>query len=337
MTQKIIIRIPNWLGDAVMASPAVWDLAEQYPDTEITVFGLPLTVSVFQHSPFKNIKLLVYDREGIHKNMMGMMSVSARLHQQSFDIGYLLTHSVSSVLIFQFGGIERRIGYRKGWNRLFLRGSKMQPENAAHQSQRYYYLLHTTTPDRLQAKIYLSKDEIKQANRFLKQNKIPTDKPIIGMAVGASYGSAKCWLPERYAEVGKWCINELGAHVLLFGSNKELGTIQHVHDEISGHSTILAGNKSLRESFALASMCNVMLCNDSGMMHAASAVGTKVIAMIGPTDPTDTSPLGDGHTLINKNVECSPCLKRDCPLKHHKCMTQIDVSDVTEAIQESIV
>lgn len=333
MAQKIIIRIPNWLGDAVMASPAVWDLATQHPEAEITLLGLPLTVSVFQHSPFSNIKLLVYDREGIHKNFLGMMSIASRLQQQTYDLGYLLTHSVSSAFLFQQGGIERRIGYRKGWNRLLLRGSKPQPQQAQHQSQRYYYLIHNTVPERLTAKIYLSKDEIKQANHFLALQSIAKEKPIIGMAVGASFGSAKCWLPERYAEVGKRCMDEFGAHILLFGSPKELPAIQQVQQHIGSRCTVLAGHVSLRESFALASLCQMMVCNDSGMMHAATAVGTKVIAIIGPTNPIDTAPMGEGHILINKRVECAPCLKRECPLGHHQCMTSVEAEDVMNVLQ----
>jgi len=258
------------------------------------------------------------------------------LQQQRYDIGYLLTHSVSSALIFQLGGIERRTGYRHGWNRLFLRGSKTQPQNAHHQSQRYYYLIHNTVPERLSAKIYLSKDEIQQANRFLSKHTVSKEKPIIGMAVGASFGSAKCWLPERYAETGKWCVNELGAHILLFGSVKEIETVNQVQQRIGNHCTVLAGQVSLRESFALASLCSVMVCNDSGMMHAAAAVGTNVIAVIGPTNPVDTAPMGEGHILINKHVECAPCLKRECPLGHHQCMTSVEVQDVQEAVQKSL-
>ena len=119
MTHKIIIRIPNWLGDAVMASPAIWDLIEQHPDSEITLLGLPLTVSVFQHSPY-NITFMVYDREGMHKGTWGMMNMAARLRKVKYDLGYLMTHSVSSALIFKYGNVKKRIAYGKGFNRLFI-------------------------------------------------------------------------------------------------------------------------------------------------------------------------------------------------------------------------
>ncbi len=332
MGQKIIIRLPNWLGDAVMASPAVWDYITKHRDDKIVLFGLPLTVSVFQHSPYTNIELMVYDRDGIHQGFGGMVSIAARLQKQRYDRGYLLTRSFSSALLFRLGNVYQRTAYPQGFNRLFLHHTKKPPQEAVHQSQRYYYLLNGEVPHSLPPKIYLSDNEKTRAQQFIDTNRIDPSKPIIGMAVGAAFGTAKRWLPERYAEVGRWCVEEFGAMVLLFGSKKEFDVVNEVHKAIGKKSIALAGGTSLRDAFALAKRCDVMLCNDSGMMHTASAVGTQVIAMIGPTNPTDTAPLGKGHTLINKRVDCAPCLKRECPLGHHKCMTEIGVDEVKDTV-----
>ena len=156
---------------------------------------------------------------------------------------------------------------------------------------------------------------------------------VIGLSPGAAYGTAKRWLPERFAESANRLAGELGAAVAIFGSKEERALCESVAASITSPAKNFAGETSLAEFIDLAAACRVYLTNDSGAMHIASALGVPTVAVFGATDDQTTGPTGLLAKVVREPVECSPCLKRECPIDH-RCMTRVDASRVAEAALE---
>jgi heptosyltransferase-2 len=156
---------------------------------------------------------------------------------------------------------------------------------------------------------------------------------VIGVSPGAAYGSAKRWLPERFAETANRVARETGSAVAIFGSKDERGLCDIIASAISVPVRNFAGETTLGEFIELAAACRVYLTNDSGAMHIASALGVPTIAVFGATNHLTTGPTGALARVIREPVECSPCLKRECPIDH-RCMTRVETARVADAALE---
>ncbi len=159
-------------------------------------------------------------------------------------------------------------------------------------------------------------------------------KRLIGVSPGAAYGTAKRWLPERFAEAAATLATARGASIALFGSKDERALCQQVAELLKGHHvTNYAGQTTLAQFMDLAAGCEVFLTNDSGAMHIASALGVPTVAIFGATDDAATGPTGPLARVVREPVECSPCLLRECPIDH-RCMTRVSASRVVREAQE---
>ena len=152
---------------------------------------------------------------------------------------------------------------------------------------------------------------------------------VIGVSPGAAYGTAKRWLPERFAESANRVAGELGAAVAIFGSKDERDLCESVAASITAPVKNFAGETTLAEFIDLAAACRLYLTNDSGAMHIASALGVPTVAIFGATDDQTTGPTGPLAKVVREPVECSPCLKRECPIDH-RCMTRVSSTRVAE-------
>jgi heptosyltransferase II len=152
---------------------------------------------------------------------------------------------------------------------------------------------------------------------------------IVGISPGAAYGTAKRWLPERFAEAATTVARELGASVAIFGSKDERAWCAAIAAAIPVPVHNFAGETTLAEYIDLAAACRVYLTNDSGGMHVASALGVPTVAIFGATDDTTTGPTGPLARVVREPVECSPCLKRECPIDH-RCMTRVSADRVAK-------
>ena len=152
---------------------------------------------------------------------------------------------------------------------------------------------------------------------------------VIGVSPGAAFGSAKRWLPERFAEAADRVAAELGASVAIFGSKDERELCAAVASMLRAPAKNFAGETSLADFIDMAAACRVYLTNDSGAMHIASALGVPTVAVFGATDDVATGPTGPLSRVVREPVECSPCLKRECPIDH-RCMTRVDAARVAQ-------
>jgi len=348
--KKILIRGVNWIGDAVLTIPAIRAVREAFPDAHISLLVKSWVAEIFKGNPDINEIIIYEDR---FSSVTGKFRLAKILRSRGFNTAILLQNAFDAAMMAWLSRIPERIGYRRDWRRLLLTKAVPVKKDLLKQHHVYYYLnllkeSLNIAPVNTEPILYLDKEEIQEAKALLTQSLHLNHKsPLIGINPGATYGSAKRWLPERFAELIQRTINELDGRVVLFGSKSEVEITKEITEKITQNadhrsqitdyaSRILnmTGKTNLRQLAALISECDVFITNDSGPMHIASALFVPIVAIFGSTDRTVTGPFGRGHKIISKDVACSPCLERECPEKHLKCMTEITTEDVFSALKE---
>ncbi|MEN9343727.1 MAG: putative lipopolysaccharide heptosyltransferase [Chlamydiota bacterium] len=335
--KRIIVRMPNWIGDLVMATPILADLRRAYPQAEITAMCRAPMCELLQEDPHID-ELFCFSRSSPFSRRKERRNVIKKLKNGKYDVGILLTHSFSSAWWFWVGGVKRRIGYRSNMRSWLLTDPLSFPENLnrQHLVATYKQLLQpldialSSTPPCL----YLKESEKEEARELLAEFKIPKGSTIVGINPGATYGSAKCWLKERFQEVAEKLLKDPTIHVVFFGDTSTAPLVREICSHLPSRTVNLAGKTSLRELTALISLCTLLLTNDSGPMHIADAVETPLIALFGSTSDTVTGPYRKG-TVIHKHVSCSPCYERVCPIDF-RCMREISASEVYDAIMNQL-
>lgn len=329
---NIIVRMPNWLGDLIMATPILTDLRNHFPHAKITALCQGAVGSIIEKDP--NIDdLISFKRKKKWSLFRSEQDIIPYLKKGQYDLGILLTNSFSSAKMFWDAGIPYRFGFATHWRRLLLTHPIKFPENkdTQHLVKTYKALLYplgipiSNTDPRL----YLTETEIIKSQTQLSEFGIDQDKILIGINPGAAYGSAKCWLPERYHEIAQLLLNNPRVSLIFFGDNQGASLVNMICQSLPKDRVInLAGQTTLRELAAYIKKCDLFLTNDSGPMHMASALDVPLLALFGSTSDQTTSPYKGGK-VIHKHVACSPCYRRECPIDF-RCMKQITVHEVYE-------
>jgi lipopolysaccharide heptosyltransferase II len=337
---KILVRATNWVGDAVMSLPALQAIRGRFPEAEIAILARPWVAELYRNQDCAN-RLMVYDNRGRHRGLLGRERLIRELRAERFDVAMLLQNAFEAAWIAWRARIPERMGYaRDGRSWLLTRRVAVPKRGETPPHESYYYLellrragwiegLPTVEAIRLQVA-----DEARAAaeEKLVAAGARP-GATRIALAPGAAYGSAKCWLPERYAALADSLIGEADADVILFGAPQERGMAERIARSMQKRAVNLAGATSIGELPALLGTCRLFIGNDSGAMHVAGAVGLPVVGIFGPTDPEATRPATPLFTLIREPVDCSPCLLRHCPIDH-RCMTRISAEQVLRAAQE---
>jgi lipopolysaccharide heptosyltransferase II len=318
---EILIRSPNWLGDACMAFPMVRAIKRGRPDAKITVLGPDKLEELWLSMPEVSRYIAKPAKEG-------WFAVARRIKATGvhFDAAVLCTNSTRSTLEIWLAGIPRRVGFKGSFRVKLLNQVIPEPKTGGekqHHAHRYLHIAKCIGAD------------IEQPG--LLDAGVPpvsTDGTIrVGVCAGAEYGPAKRWPLERFAEV----VNQISAkHAQfrwqLFGApgEKEMGEklsamLQATHDNLVGKTRLSELIAKLRE-------CQLLLTNDTGTMHLAAALGIPTVSIFGSTCPIETGPLGDRHTVIQHKVPCSPCFERECPFGHYDCMTKVTPEEVAAAV-----
>jgi heptosyltransferase-2 len=262
-------------------------------------------------------------------------SIIDKLRNGNYDLGILLTHSFSSAWWFWLGKIKYRVGYECNGRKFLLTHHIPFPEKiqTQHLVSTYKMLLEplgipvSDTPPRL----YLSAQQSNEAKELLKKQGIPEGAPIVGINPGATYGSAKCWLPERFREVTERLLQaDPNVYIVYFGDLGTVNLVKEICEGLPQRVVNLAGITSLTQLASLISHCDVLVTNDSGPMHIADAIQTPIVALFGSTSEVVTGPYRSG-TIIHKHVECSPCYQRTCPIDF-RCMKKIEADEVYNAV-----
>jgi heptosyltransferase-2 len=334
--RRILIRSLNWIGDAVMATPAISVIREHFPDAEITILANPMVSQLFLHHPGID-RIITFDRQGKHHGVAGRLRLAAELRKLSFDLAVILPNSFDSALVPWLAGIPDRIGKCSDGRTLLLNGRYHASEGPDNRHEVEYYLNlirhFGISGSCRQPHLFVTSGESDRASALLAECGIQPDDFILGINPGASYGSAKRWYPERFAGVARRLAAEWSARVVIFGGPGEAAIATDIESRLQGTAVNMAGKTSVRELMALIKRCNFFVTNDSGPMHVAAAFDVPLVAIFGSTDHTGTSPYNRKAVVVRNDVECAPCKLRECPTDH-RCMTTITEESVIDAALE---
>lgn len=332
---KILIRATNWVGDAIMSIPALCAIRERWIDAKITILARPGVAELYKGQPFVDC---VMPFSVASRSLLAMERAAVGLRAEQFDCAVLLQNAFSAAWLVWRAKIAERIGYARDGRGILLNRAVKVPKNGeipAHESFYYLELLHRagwleSLPKVTQISLALQAGAAEAAEARLREAGVPAGSKRVAIAPGAAYGSAKCWPPDRFAQVADALVDEFDADVILFGARSEIEICRQIADRMRHRPVVLAGQTSMGELPALFSRCSMFVGNDSGAMHVAAAVGVPVVAVFGSTDPNGTAPVTSRRRVIQHPVACSPCFLRECPIDH-RCMERVTVEDVREA------
>lgn len=334
--KNLLVRMPNWLGDLVMATPVLHDLRQKFPDAKITAMCLTGQSALLENNPHID-ELFCFQRPSGWIHRLHHSDLFDQLRRSHYDAGLLLTNSLTSAWWFWRSGVSNRVGYVDHGRRLLLNYPVWYPHDKekTHQVTLYKLLLapfgisvSDTKPE-----LFVEPEALDTVRTLLRNHGVK-DRPLIGVNPGAAYGTAKCWPPERFKALTQRLLDETDYDIVYFGDHASAPLVNDICRGTRDRLINLAGKTSLSELVAAIQCCTVLLTNDSGPMHIAAALGRPPLALFGSTSDVKTSPYGIGKVL-HKHVECSPCYKRICPIDF-RCMRRIEVDEVFLELQQLV-
>lgn len=343
---NILVRVPNWIGDAVMCLPALMDLRDYFSHAKVTILARPTIGEMLRGHPGVD-EVMIYAHQGEHKGLLGLLNLVRLVRKKQFDRAVLFQNAFEAAVIAWAAGIPSRIGYATDGRSGLLSESVPRPNRISLHHIQYYQrlvLAITRTPGKDRAPQLFLSSEVKNAcEKQFPDVFLPSDSILIGINPGSVYGSAKRWIPERFAEVGDTLVERMTGElpgtplarcVLIGGKGEEL-LGQHIARRMRYEPIVLSGRTTIQELMGVLMRCSVLVTNDTGPMHVAQALGVPVAAVFGSTDPGTTGPHGQPQGVAKVSVRCAPCLLRACPIDH-RCMTQVSVEQVVRVALSQI-
>lgn len=333
---RVVVKAVNWVGDAVITTPALRHLRQSFPHACITVIARPWVAPVYAHNPDID-QLWEADDAGSARDFLRAV---ARIRRERFDLGIAFPNSLRAALLLKLGMVRHRVGYAAGPRRLLLnRPVRMEPRFAdRHQLFHYLHLVEsvsapTTEPPRLVLRAGTA--EQTQVVDLLEHLGIDGRRPLIGLAPGSINSHAKRWPVDRFASLADRLARAADAEILLLGSPRDGDVLDRVASRCASKVHNLNGTIDLGRGIALVERLTGLICNDSGAMHLAAALDVPTVAIFGPTDSKATYPFSESATMVRCEVGCSPCMLRSCP-GDHQCMTGITVDEVFDAFMQTV-
>ncbi|MEN8150090.1 MAG: lipopolysaccharide heptosyltransferase II [Planctomycetota bacterium] len=340
--EKIVVRVPNWVGDVVMCTPALRSIREFWPDSEITVMGLPTGEKILAGSP-RFDRFETYRRNGPDGGLFGRGRIIRRLRKERFDLGILMPNSFSSGWLFWRAGVKRRLGTTYGGRNFTITDAYMPPMEGKRRVPRsmvehYFDLLEEFRVPRGDPKLELFEtEEGKQdAREILGALGVEDDDRLVAIVPGASFGISKMWKSDRFAAVADHLQEQHGLKPLLLGGPGE-EIILHEIETAMKTPALSTGDDPLDLDALKTAVkrSSLMIATDAGPRHYGVAFDVPIVTMLGPTDPR-FSESNTEKTIVLRvdDLECSPCHLKTCPLAHHGCMSWIETEQVIEACEE---
>ncbi len=297
---NILIELPTWLGDTVMATPSIEGVVEQYPDAKITFFGSFVSTEALRGHP-NSVHVEVDESRKSVSRYYWLYMMAQELGD--FDLAISFRGSFTSKLFLRFLSAKKRVRYIKD-------------RYSGHQVQKYAKAL-----------------EVEAGDLKLYQKPFEFERPTLGINPGATYGSAKRWYPQEFAKVANHFSSTYD--IVIFGGPNEIDIAREVESEIKGRVTNLAGKTDITQLIEKVAGLSLFVTNDSGPMHVAAAYKVPTVALFGPTKHDETSGWNNPNGYkISHELECSPCMKRVCPLETHECMKSIKADEVISVFEK---
>jgi len=323
---RILIILPNWLGDALMATPAIDHLCSLYPDAKLTLVGSYVSIEALKYHP--QCEASFTDETKQQGNRLKATREFAQ-NLGEFDIAITFRNNIFATLLLFFTPAHQKIA-RHSWHAKILLDKTKKLSRETHLSQQYNDLVNL-----------LEKSPVEPPLSKLYIDKHLYETPTLGINPGATYGSAKRWYPDKFAEVAKAFAST--HQIIIFGGPSEVDMGEDIEKRlqdmgISNYQN-LAGKTSIKELCSYIGGLDIFVTNDSGPMHVAAAYQVPTVAIFGPTRHLETCQWKNEKSKIIRrdDVPCAPCMKRTCPLKHHECMTKIEADEVIKAVKEVLV
>lgn len=339
---RLLVRATNWVGDAIMALPALHAVRARFADAEISILALPYVADIYYGQGVAD-ELIRYDRKGEHAGIRGREKLAALLKAKTFDTALLLQNAFDAAWIAWRAGIPERIGYDRDARGFLLTKAIRVPHRGEIPSHEKFYYLELlkragwleALPDVPEILLRVAEAQARIAEEKLRGFGSRVGVMRLAVGAGASYGSAKCWPTERFATAINQLTRECGAEVLLFGTPAESAVSAAIQSSLDRPALDLTGKTEIADLPAMFSRCTAFVGNDSGAMHVAAAVGLPVVAIFGPTDPEGTAPVTPRSTIVQEKPYCSPCFLRRCPTDH-RCMTAIAPERVSGSLLKAL-
>jgi len=327
VTMKILIRVPNWVGDSVLAGPAIESIAANFPQAELWLGAAERVKDLF--SSDGRIAGIVSLSPA--DDIQTVRAASRRLKAERFDVGILLTNSFGSALLFFLAAIPQRWGYASDGRALLLTKGVRKTKRDSPRHQVHYYLdldaglgLKAGPPA---LRLPVTEEERDRARRYLEGLGVDLRQPLLVLSPGAGYGPAKRWPASRFAMLAALFQERKGAAVVVIGSAAESDIAAKISASLAKKPFVLTGKTTLPELKGLISLARLFVSNDSGPMHLANALHVPVVGIFGPTDPAITGPFEQPAAVFKKDVPCWPCSYRKCPYDH-RCLNLIEPEEV---------
>lgn len=333
---RILLRLPNWLGDAVMVSPAFELLKEHFENARFSIIGTSASCGIYSRD--LRIEKIFIDSTKIshdgHKNRLKDRLIATKKFANkigSYDIAIDFTNHFFSALLIYFTKSKIRIGYTKNGRGILL-NKKVRFKKGIHQVVSYLNIVNEVCGKKLIENMGFVSCEsapLKLQNHII--NGFKNDgKLCIGINPGAAYGSAKRWEEQYFVEIIMHFLKNDCA-VFIFGNDvlnlpTDIAQNPHLHNLIS--------KTTITELVDYIALMDIFISNDSGPMHIAAAFRVPLIAIFGATNSKETAPWVDNAIILDKHLPCAPCKKRECPLKHHNCMKLITPDEVIEGVNK---
>jgi len=323
--KTIAIRCPNWIGDAVMATPVFEQIKKLFPEAHLIAVAHHPIAELLEN--IKSIdEMLAFSRKPAVKSKEEAR-ITHLLKNKKIDLGILLTNSFSSAWSFFRAGIHDRLGYKAHFRSPLLTIPLSLPKNEQHDTYTYLDLLKPLGPiiypDTLS--LSLTSEEIDHIKKRLNTLGVDASHTLLVINPGAAYGSAKCWPKRNFYDLTTHFLKKQHIRIVCIGNDS------YASQDLPKGIINLVNKTSIRELMALLATCNCLITNDSGPMHIAAAFKTPLVALFGSTNPFRTGPFNH-VTVLYKHVDCSPCYKRICP-KDFRCMHQITTDEAIQAVE----
>ncbi len=337
--KKILVVRYRFIGDMILTIPFLRNLRYLYPEAQIDMLVAPNSGEVIENCPYVN-NFIYFDTTRKHKYENGKGKKKSFWHyvsllrKEKYDKAYVLKRSLSSALLCYFAGIKERIGYDTE-NRGFLLTKRVKYNTQKHESLCFLDVLeaegHKITDTHLEN--WVQKENINRVEKLFAENNINKTglKAVVNVT---ATNQNKVWDINNFARVIEYLSNEKGVQVIYIGASSDKEIYEHIpfEEELKIKPVNLCGQVNLKDSLAVLKKVNFIIGNDSGNLHMASSVGTKVIGIYGPMPFEKWKALGDGNIHLKANLPCMPCaLKGECK-QNKACLTSIKVEDVKQAV-----
>lgn len=350
MATRFLIFGPSWLGDVVMAIPTYRALRRALPDAHVAVLARSPVAGVYEMVPEVD-ELVLYDRPQGMSRLAAYTGLVKRLRAVRADCALILPRSFGAAWTAVLSEASRRIGYAAA-GRGFLLTDPVPRKQELLATHRVHYLQNLLRPLGIEPApeapvLALTDEHRRRGARLLEPALAANPSRLVAINPGANYGSAKQWPEERYVELARRLLDATGVALVIVGGPGDHGVCDRIFHALGAAAPQrvfdLSGRTTIPELAAVLERADLVVSNDTGAMHVAAAVGTRIVAIFGPTDPVTTSPYGTGgtggaggkggggHVLVKEPVACSPCLLRECPIDH-RCMTRITADRVFDEV-----